>query len=182
MAKQLSKSAVKSEKEEKSEKLKIKKAIEKGNLEGAKIYSQNAIRKKSEALNYMKMASRMDAVVSRLETQAKMQMVSKNMTSIVKALEKSLTEGNLEKISSTMNQFEKQTEDLDLQTEVVQQVFGAQAALATPEDEVAMLMQQVAEEHGLEQALNMPAAGTKQTAGKEEEASLQQRMATLRTK
>lgn len=30
----------KAEKEEKSEKLKIKKAIEKGNLEGAKIYAQ----------------------------------------------------------------------------------------------------------------------------------------------
>ena len=44
-----------------------------GNMEGAKIYAQNAIRKKSEALNYLKLASRLDAVVSRLDTQAKMQ-------------------------------------------------------------------------------------------------------------
>ena len=63
--------------EEKAEKLKIKKAIEKGNMEGAKIYGQNAIRKKTEQLNYMKLASRLDAVVSRLDTQAKMQMVGK---------------------------------------------------------------------------------------------------------
>ena len=63
--------------DEKSEKLKVKKAIEKGNQEGAKIYAQNAIRKKTEALNYMKLASRLDAVVSRLDTQAKMQMVGK---------------------------------------------------------------------------------------------------------
>ncbi len=60
-------------KQEKAEKLKIKKAIEKGNLEGAKIYAQNAIRKKTEALNYLKLGSRLDAVVSRLDTQAKMQ-------------------------------------------------------------------------------------------------------------
>jgi hypothetical protein len=53
-AKQLSRAAIKSEKEEKSERLKIKKAIEKGNMEGAKIYAQNAIRKKNESLNYMK--------------------------------------------------------------------------------------------------------------------------------
>jgi len=64
-AKQLSRSAVKCEKEEKSERLKVKKAIEKGNFDGAKIYAQNAIRKKSEQLNYMKLSSRLDAVVSR---------------------------------------------------------------------------------------------------------------------
>jgi hypothetical protein len=37
-AKQLARASVKCEKEEKSEKLKVKKAIEKGNMEGAKIY------------------------------------------------------------------------------------------------------------------------------------------------
>ena len=37
-AKQLGRAAVKSEKDEKAEKLKVKKAIEKGNMEGAKIY------------------------------------------------------------------------------------------------------------------------------------------------
>lgn len=52
-----------------AERLKVKRAIEKGNMEGAKIYAQNAIRKKNEQLNYMKLASRLDAVVSRLDTQ-----------------------------------------------------------------------------------------------------------------
>ena len=62
-------------KEEKAEKLKVKKAIEKGNIDGAKIYAQNAIRKKTETLNYLRLASRLDAVVSRLDTQAKMQVL-----------------------------------------------------------------------------------------------------------
>lgn len=70
-AKQLSRAAIKCGKEEKSEMLKIKKAIEKGNLPGAKIYTQNTIRKKNEQLNYMMLASRLDAVVSRLETQVR---------------------------------------------------------------------------------------------------------------
>lgn len=46
--------AKKCEKDEKSEKGKVKKAIEKGNIEGARIYAQNAIRKKTEQLNYLK--------------------------------------------------------------------------------------------------------------------------------
>mmetsp|Transcript_9049 Transcript_9049/g.19449 ORF Transcript_9049/g.19449 Transcript_9049/m.19449 type:complete len:200 (+) Transcript_9049:111-710(+) len=183
-AKQLARSAVKCEKEEKAEKAKIKKAIEKGNMEGAKIYAQNAIRKKNEALNYMKLASRLDAVVSRLDTQAKMQMVTKNMAGIVKNLEKSLESNNLEKIAATMNQFEKQFENLDLQTQVVDGVMSAQANLSTPEDEVNSLIQQVADEHGLEMGLNMPAAGASVPAQKvqQELDPLAQRFAELKGK
>ncbi len=47
------------------------------------LQAQNAIRKKNEQLNYMKLSSRLDAVVSRLETQAKMAMVTKSMSNIV---------------------------------------------------------------------------------------------------
>lgn len=100
MAKQLNRSAIKCEKDEKSERLKVKKAIEKGNTEGAKIYAQNAIRKKHEQLNYLKLASRLDAVVSRLDTQAKMSMVNRNMMAITKNLEKALAANNLEKVSA----------------------------------------------------------------------------------
>lgn len=179
-AKQLARSAIKCEKEEKSEKLKVKKAIEKGNIEGAKIYAQNAIRKKNEQLNYMRLASRLDAVVSRLDTQAKMQMVNKSMAGIVKSLEKALAANNLEAIANTMNQFEKQFENLDLQAQVVDGVMSAQANLSTPEDEVSALMQQVADEHGLEIAHGMPnaASGVKPQASSE--ADLSQRLAELR--
>ena len=100
-SKQLNKQSQKSSKDEKAERLKVKKAIEKGNLEGAKIYAQNAIRKKNEALNYLRLASRLDAVVSRLDTQAKMQSVNKSMAGIVKALDKSLASNNLEQVLIT---------------------------------------------------------------------------------
>lgn len=98
MAKQLNRSAIKCEKDEKAERLKVKKAIEKNNTEGAKIYAQNAIRKKHEQINYLKLASRLDAVVSRLDTQAKMSMVNRNMMAITKNLEKALQANNLEKV------------------------------------------------------------------------------------
>lgn len=160
MAKQLNRSAIKCEKDEKSERLKVKKAIEKGNTEGAKIYAQNAIRKKHEQLNYLKLASRLDAVVSRLDTQAKMSMVNRNMMAITKNLEKALAANNLEKIASTMQSFEKQFENLDLQTQVVEGVMSEQAAMSTPEEEVSALMQQVAEEHGLEVQIGLPGAAT----------------------
>jgi len=68
--------------------MQVKKAIEKGNIDGAKIYAQNAIRKKTEALNYLRLASRLDAVVSRLDTQAKMNMINSSMSQIVRSLDR----------------------------------------------------------------------------------------------
>ena len=57
-AKQLDRAAKKCEKDEKSEKMKVKAALAKGNNDGGRIHAQNAIRKKNEQLNYLKLASR----------------------------------------------------------------------------------------------------------------------------
>lgn len=44
------------------------KSLQQGNVEGARIYAENAIRKKNEGLNYLRMAARVDAVASRVQT------------------------------------------------------------------------------------------------------------------
>lgn len=185
-SKQLAKQAKKCEKDEKLERGKVKKAIEKGNIDGAKIYAQNAIRKKSEQLNYLRLSSRLDAVVSRLDTQAKMQTVNKSMAGIVKALERALTTNNLEKVANTMDQFERQFENLDVQSEFVENAMSNQMALTTPEKDVNSLMQQVAEEHNLEVQLDLPTAGSAVPSGSaaevNEESDLTKRLAGLRGK
>ena len=157
-AKQLSRTAAKCEKEERQLKAKVKVAIEKGNLDGAKIHATDAIRKKNEQLNMLKLSSRLDGVVSRLETQAKMNMVNKNMAGIVKSLDQSLKDMNLEAVSNNMDQFERQFENLDVQTEFVEQAMSNTTAATTPADEVTNLMQAVADEHGLAFASELPEA------------------------
>jgi charged multivesicular body protein 1 len=63
-------------------------------------------------------------------------------------------------------------------------VMSAQANLSTPEDEVTSLMQQVADEHGLEVQMNMPdASRVKQAAPQSQEIDpLAQRLAELKAK
>ena len=159
----------------------VKQAIEKGNIEGAKVYAQNAIRKKSEALNYLQLASRLDGVVSRLDTQAKMNTVNRSMAGVVKSLEKALGANNLEMVSRTMDQFERQFESLDVQSECVEQAMASQQALSTPAGEVNELMQQVADEHGLELGMDLPTA-ERIVPEKEEESSLNDRLAQLKAR
>jgi charged multivesicular body protein 1 len=96
-AKQLSRQAKKASKDENAEKAKLKKvsefsvpsifgrdvltnlfcfqAIQQQNSEGARIYASNAIRKKNESLNLLRLSSRIDAVASRIQTAVTMQKV-----------------------------------------------------------------------------------------------------------
>ena len=56
--------------------MKIKKAMEKGNIDGARIYAENATQKRTEQMNYLRLTSCLDAVMARLDTQAKMSTIS----------------------------------------------------------------------------------------------------------
>jgi len=67
-------------------------------MEGAKIYAQNAIRNKTEALNYLQLSSRLDAVIGRLDQQSKMSQVNKSMAGIVRTLTQALKTTPLDKM------------------------------------------------------------------------------------
>lgn len=89
-------------------------AIESGNHEGARIYAQDAIREKNQSLNHLRMASRLDACCSRIETAVRMNQVSTGMKGVVKGMDKSLASMNIEQLSKVMDKFESQFEDLDV--------------------------------------------------------------------
>lgn len=74
-SKQQQRGALKCQKNENAAKTKLREAIKAGNIEGARIYGQNAIREKNQALNCLRLSSRIDAVASRLETAIRMKQV-----------------------------------------------------------------------------------------------------------
>ena len=137
-------------KEEKAEKMKVKRAIEQGNREGAHIYGQNAIRKKHESLQYMRMAAKMDAVASRLDGAARSMDVSDSISKTVPQLSKALKKMSVEEITTNMDEFEQMFEDLDVRTEYMGAAIDSTTATTTPADEVDQLIAQVGEEHQLD--------------------------------
>lgn len=181
-AKQLQRNATKCEKEEKAEKAKIKKAIQKGNVEGARIHAENSIRQKSQALNYLRMSSRIDAVSQRVQTAVTMKQVTGSMSGVVKSMDAALRSMNLEKVSALMEKFEKQFEDLDVQSGVMENSMSNSVTTSVPQDSVDRLMHEVADEHGLDMNMELPEAtqvGGASTASVEQD-ELSQRLAKLR--
>ncbi|TFY66557.1 hypothetical protein EVG20_g4528 [Dentipellis fragilis] len=186
-AKTLNRQAKKAQKDENSEKSRLKKALQQGNNDGARIYASNAIRKKSESLNLLRLASRIDAVASRVETAVTMRQVTGNMTSVVKGMDKAMESMNLERISLVMDKFESQFSDLDVQTSYMEDAMGSTTAVSTPQDQVDSLLRQTAEEANIElqhdlaskDLESVPDLKVTETVG-EEDGSLAQRLRALR--
>ncbi|CAJ1057025.1 charged multivesicular body protein 1a [Xyrichtys novacula] len=186
-SKQLERLAKKAEKESEKEQAKVKKALQQKNVDVARVYAENAIRKKNEGLNWLRMASRVDAVASKVQTAVTMKGVSKNMSQVTRALDKALKSTDLQKMSAVMDKFESQVENLDVHTSVMEDSMSSATTLTTPQDQVDDLIHQIAEESGLEvmdQLSQLPAGatsvGAESSQAQNKEDQLSRRLAALR--
>lgn len=187
-AKQLNRQAAKAAKEETQEKAKTKKALMQGNNDIAQLYAQNAIRKSNERVSLLRLASRIDAVASRVQTAVTMRSVTGNMSQVIRGMDKALQTMNLERISLVMDKFENQFEDLDASTNYYEATTNNVNALTTPQEEVDELMNQIADEAGIEmkQGLNetkvdISTPPTANTISEEKEDKLAERLRALRS-
>ncbi|CAD2215650.1 Snf7, putative [Angomonas deanei] len=149
-AKQMNKSATQAEKASEKEKMNVKKALEKGNPEAARIYAENAIRKRNESLNYLRLASRIDAAHSRIQTAVQMKAVTKAMQSSVKGMDKILGSMDPMKIAKVMDQFEQQVGTMDVNLGTTDAAFQGASASTVPMGQVDSLLEQVAAENNMD--------------------------------
>lgn len=185
--KQLDRFAKKAEKEQDKEKAKMKKAMTQHNIEGAKIYAENAIRKKNECLNFMRMSARIDAVSSRVQTAVAMKGMVKHLGVVTKGLDKAMASMNLEEVEKIMSKFETTFEDLDVRESTMEQAMGSAFATSAPTNQVEDLMKQVAAENDLDIADQLKelhpgqsTLGASASAEPSQEEGLSRRLAALR--
>ncbi|CCW60862.1 unnamed protein product [Phytomonas sp. EM1] len=154
-SKQFSKSSNLAEKDSEKEKNKVKKAIEKGNTEAARIYAENSIRKHNESLNYLRLASRIDAASSRIQTAIQMKETSKLMKSAVKGMEKVMESLDPMRITKLMDEFEKHVGTLEINTGTMNAAFESTSAGVIPATQVDTLLAQIAEENNIDISTKM---------------------------
>lgn len=182
-SKQLKKQSIRAKKEVDAEKKKIKKAIQDGNDDIARLHAQNATRKQAESVNMLRLASRVESVASRVQTAVTMRQLTGSMGVVVKGMDGALESMRPERISLVMDKFEQQFEDLDASTKYYESASGSAAAIDTPQEEVDLLLQQVADDAGLElkHDLASQSAPQRQVAPQEQiEDRLDERLRALR--
>jgi charged multivesicular body protein 1 len=186
-SKELARDSKKAMSRSEAEKKKALAAMKAGNIEGSRVYAQNAIREKKFYLQYLKLSSQIDGVASRLEQAIRMQKTSATMAQTVKGMTGALKSMNVDKITSTMEQFSKLFDDMDVNASIMAGAMDATNASSTPAEEVDLLLQQIGDEAGLDTADMLNAAGKgasalpAQKAAATPEDDLEARLAALRS-
>lgn len=92
----------------------LTKAVEKGNIEVAKIHAENIVQKNNESLNMQHTSARVDAVASRVQTAARTKRMTSSMQGVVIEMGLATKSMNLEKITCLFNNSEKLFENQDV--------------------------------------------------------------------
>ena len=149
MAKQMQKESKKSEAQSKALIGKVKKCIEKGDYEQAKLAAADDIRQKNMVKRYRVLSSKVDTVAQRLKTAYQNQKLSEQMQNLTQQL---LGAGNMMdivKMTETMSNFEKLFDNLDINSNMMDQVFDNVNAGTVNENEVNQLIGQIAQQNGM---------------------------------
>lgn len=149
-SKQIAKESQRCEREEKQEKIKAKKYLEKGLIDTARIHAENAIRKKSESLNYLKLSSKLDAVGSKIQTAQRTEHMTNQFRSVIPQIDRVLSNMKLENISQTMGDFEKCFEDLDVASGYISESLNQTTGVSSSREQVDGLLGEIASEHNIQ--------------------------------
>ena len=149
MAKQFSKESKKAETSHKNLLNKVKDLIAKGDYEHAKIAAADAIRKKNEIKRYQVLSSKVDTISQRLQSAYQTQQLTENMKNLTEKMVSAGNVGDMVQINETMANFEKMFDDLDVNSNMMNEVFDNVNVGTTNDQEVNELINQVAEANGM---------------------------------
>ena len=140
---QLNSHAKKCQVEERTQQRKAKSALDAGNTDIARTYATNAIRKKKEALEYIQLASRLDAVIARLNQQNALSQVDASASSITKSINKLLKKTSTNTMANNMVEFQVAMDELDKETSFMERALGNEAKRLDDEADVNELLKQL---------------------------------------
>ena len=149
MAKNFAKESKKAEQAHKNLLGKVKDLIAKGDYEKAKVVASDAIRKKNEIKRYQVLSSKLDTLTQRLQSAYQTQQLTENMKNLTSKMISAGSVGDMVQINETMSNFEKMFDDLDVNSNMMNEVFDNVNAGTTNDTEVNQLINQVAEANGM---------------------------------
>ena len=149
MAKSMERESKKSDAQSKNLIKKVKACIAKGDYDQAKVAASDAIRQKNMVKRYRVLSSKIDAVAQKLKSAYQNQKLSEQITSLTQQLVGANNMMDIVKMTETMGNFEKLFDDLDVNSNMMDQVFDNVNAGTVNEQEVNQLIGQIAQQNGM---------------------------------
>lgn len=154
--KQLERHSTKALKDERALKKKMAGQMKAGATDMVRLTAENATRKRNEAMQYSRLASRLDAVRGKVELAQNNFTLFRTMIGVVRTMDASLASMNPMRVANVMDHFEKQFEDLDVVTTQMNSSVESSTALMAPQADVDKLIEITAQEYALDLKVVMP--------------------------
>ncbi|CRG99269.1 vacuolar protein sorting-associated protein 46, putative [Plasmodium relictum] len=147
--KELEKLSNRSELEEKKLISDVKKAIQSGKIDIARLYAEKCIRKKNEKINYLNLSNKIDVLVSRLESAYRCSSLVKDVSTMIPLIQKINSETNALKIGNDVTKLENIFDEISISSDLINDTVQTSAAISAPTEEIDELISKIAEEHAI---------------------------------
>ncbi len=128
-------------------------------MDSAKVFAETVIRNRKEALNLKRFGVKMGALAAKLESAYRTQQISETISKTVPMLQRCMQKMDTLGINSSIGEFEKVFEDLDVKTEELNGAMDNVYATTIDQGEVNNLLQEMRDAHGMEVSGGIQEAG-----------------------
>lgn len=147
--KNLTRQAKKMEQAAAKAKKKLRKALEKRDVETAKIHAESAVRSQSTARSFHQMAGRVDAVCGRMKEAMATQQLTANMSKVVNGMSSALATMTPENMATNLQNFEDLSDTLEVNADFMNMMIDKQTGPGQT-NEVGGLLEEMAAELNIE--------------------------------
>lgn len=154
----LARSQRKLENQQRQTEKKVRAAIQKGDMDSARMYAKDVVRSKKWALGYQSLTSKIDGLIFKLERADAVQSIAGEMKGVAGALRQVNMELNLPEIENVVNDLNASLDGIEDKSEIMEDAVDGLFEMDTNEEDVDSLLQEYGADVGVSVSTELPTA------------------------
>ncbi len=154
----LERSKKKLENKERQNERKIRTALQKGDMEAARLYANDVVRSRKWARGYQSLVSKIDGLIFKLERTDAVQSLAGEMRSVANSLREASAALNMEGLDDTVKDLESTMENVDIASDMMEDSVDGLFSADIDESEVDNLLGEYGAEVGVTASTGLPTA------------------------
>jgi len=156
VGRRLERSKRKLENQQRQTEKKVRQAIQKGDMESARMYAKDVVRSKKWALGYQSLVSKIDGLIFKLERADAVQSIAGEMKGVAGALREANAQLNLPEIDNVVNDMNQALEGIEDKSDIMEDSVDQLFEMDTDETEVDSLLQEYGADIGVSVSTELP--------------------------
>jgi len=135
---------------------KIKQAIQRGDMEAARMYANDVVRARKWSRGYQSLISKIDGLMFKLERSDAVQSLAGEMRGVAKSLREASAALNIAGLDDVIQDMEQAMEEVDISSEVMEESVEGMFATDVDETEVDNILAEYGAEVGISASSGLP--------------------------